>query len=226
MDRFEQYVELFKWFISSVAIVVVTLIIDAGFRDRETGINEMKLYSEYVDVILKADNIEERYKLADYFATVTPTDRLRERWIEYRNSIVVSYKEYRLLKIRENQLIQSGGDVSDELMKIQMEKEKHQGGLMSVNNIDDASAWEEKGFDFLIKRDINSALMAFKKSDEFYPGYHSVHEIYVYLSRNRIVLNNNTNSRGWRRVYAEILEKYSWKMPEEAKKQIKILANG
>lgn len=225
MDRFDQYIELFKWFISSVAIVVVTLIIDTGFRERETGINEMKLYSDYVDVILKANNIEERYKLADYFATVTPTDRLRDRWVEYRNSILESYHEFQTLKRRESELIASEKDVSEELMKIQIQKEKHQGGLMNPNNIETASEWEAKGFDFLIKKDIVGAIDAFKKSDESFHGFHSVHEIYLYLSRNKIVLNNET-SKGWNKVYREILKKYSWKMPEEQKITIKKLAYG
>lgn len=225
MDRFDQYIELFKWFISSVAIVVVTLIIDTGFRERETGINEMKLYSDYVDVILKANNIEERYKLADYFATVTPTDRLRDRWVEYRNSIVESYHEFQALKTREAELIASGKDVSNELIKIQAQKEKHEGGLMKPNNLEQATEWEAKGFDFLIKKDIMSAIDAFKKSDESFQGFHSVHEIYLYLSRNKIVLNNE-DSRGWNRVYREILKKYSWKMPEQQKSALNRLAYG
>jgi len=225
MDRFDQYIELFKWFISSVAIVVVTLIIDTGFRERETGINEMKLYSDYVDVILKANNIEERYKLADYFATVTPTDRLRVRWIEYRNTIVESYMEFQALRAKEAQLLASGKDVSKELIEIQNKMKKHEGGLIGSHNIELATEWEANGFDFLIKKDVVGAIDAFKKSEENFNGFHSVHEIYLYLSRNKIVLNNQ-DSKGWKKVYKEILEKYSWKMPEEQKAAIKKLAYG
>jgi hypothetical protein len=50
-------IELFKWFIGSVAIVVMTLIIDKGFKERTAGIQEMQAYDKYVEVILKADNI-------------------------------------------------------------------------------------------------------------------------------------------------------------------------
>ena len=225
MDRFDQYIELFKWFISSVAIVVVTLIIDTGFRERETGINEMKLYSDYVDVILKANNIEERYKLADYFATVTPTDRLRVRWIEYRNTIVESYMEFQALKIKEAQLLASNKDVSKELIEIQNKMKKHEGGLVGSHNIELATEWEANGFDFLIKKDVVSAIDAFKKSEESFHGFHSVHEIYLYLSRNKLVLNNQ-DSKGWKKVYREILKRYSWKMPEEQKSILNRLAYG
>jgi len=225
MDRFDQYIELFKWFISSVAIVVVTLIIDTGFRERETGINEMKLYSDYVDVILQANNIEERYKLADYFATVTPTDRLRVRWIEYRNTIVESYMEFQTLKIKEAQLLASNKDVSKELIEIQNKMKKHEGGLVGSHNIELATEWEANGFDFLIKKDVVSAIDAFKKSEESFHGFHSVHEIYLYLSRNKLVLNNQ-DSKGWKKVYREILKRYSWKMPEEQKSILNKLAYG
>ncbi len=225
MDRFDQYIELFKWFISSVAIVVVTLIIDTGFRERETGINEMKLYSDYVDVILKANNIEERYKLADYFATVTPTDRLRVRWIEYRDTIVESYMEFQTLKIKEAQLLASNKDVSKELIEIQNKMKKHEGGLVGSHNIELATEWEANGFDFLIKKDVVSAIDAFKKSEESFHGFHSVHEIYLYLSRNKLVLNNQ-DSKGWKKVYREILKRYSWKMPEEQKSILNKLAYG
>ena len=225
MDRFDQYIELFKWFISSVAIVVVTLIIDTGFRERETGINEMKLYSDYVDVILKANNIEERYKLADYFATVTPTDRLRVRWIEYRNTIVESYMEFQTLKIKEAQLLASNKDVSKELIEIQNKMKKHEGGLVGSHNIELATEWEANGFDFLIKKDVVSAIDAFKKSEESFHGFHSVHEIYLYLSRNKLVLNNQ-DSKGWKKVYREILKRYSWRMPEEQKSILNRLAYG
>ena len=225
MDRFDQYVELFKWFISSVAIVVVTLIIDTGFRERETGINEMKLYSDYVDVILKANNIEERYKLADYFATVTPTDRLRVRWIEYRNTIVESYMEFQALRAKEAQLLASSKDVSKELIEIQNKMKKHEGGLVGSHNIELATEWEANGFDFLIKKDVAGAINSFKKSEESFHGFHSVHEIYLYLSRNKLVLNNQ-DSKGWKKVYREILKRYSWKMPEEQKSILNSLAYG
>ncbi len=71
----EKYIELFKWFISSVVIVSVTLIVDTGFKDRETGIEEIKVYNQYVDIILNAEDIEQRWRLVEYFATVTPTER-------------------------------------------------------------------------------------------------------------------------------------------------------
>jgi hypothetical protein len=64
----DKVIDLIKWSISSVAIVLVTLIIDTGFRERSTGIQEMQVYDKYVDIILKADNIEQRWKLCEYFS--------------------------------------------------------------------------------------------------------------------------------------------------------------
>lgn len=104
-ERSKYWVEVFKWFTSSVVIVLVTLIIDTGFKERAAGIQEMQAYDKYVEVVLKANNIGDRWKLAEYFATVTPTDRLRQRWEDYKDVIEKDYKFYDQLKQTENQLL-------------------------------------------------------------------------------------------------------------------------
>ncbi|RZJ51765.1 MAG: hypothetical protein EOO44_13890 [Flavobacterium sp.] len=107
--KFEKYkfnIELLKWFIGSVALVIITFIIDNGFKERTAGVQEMEAYDKYVEIILKADNIEDRWKLAQYFSTVTPTERLRERWIAYKDSISKDYKIFKALKEKEFELQQ------------------------------------------------------------------------------------------------------------------------
>jgi 5-bromo-4-chloroindolyl phosphate hydrolysis protein len=47
-----------------------------------------------VTTITQADNIVARWKLASYYAIVTPTERLRVRWEEYRESIREEYEHY------------------------------------------------------------------------------------------------------------------------------------
>lgn len=93
-EKFKFLIELAKWFIGSVVLVIVTVIIDKGFKERSAGIQEMQAYDKYVDIILEADNIEERWKLSEYFAIVTPTDRLRERWVAYKDSIEEDYRKF------------------------------------------------------------------------------------------------------------------------------------
>lgn len=97
----EKYAELIKWFISNVVIIVVTIIIDNGFKKRSAGIQEMQAFDKYVEIILKADNIEERWKLSEFFSTVTPTNRLREKWISYKKLISTDYEKFKDLKDKE-----------------------------------------------------------------------------------------------------------------------------
>jgi hypothetical protein len=105
-EGYKYWIELAKWFISSVVIVILTIIIDKGIKDREAGIQEMNAYDKYVSVVLKANNIVERWKLAEYFSIVTPTERLRDRWIAYKKEIEDDYKLYLILKKNERAIME------------------------------------------------------------------------------------------------------------------------
>jgi hypothetical protein len=83
-ERFKYYVDLAKWFIVSVALVVMTTIIDAGFRDRSAGLSEIQQYDKYVTgLIVLNEEVGPRRLLAQYFANVTASDKLRKQWQEY-----------------------------------------------------------------------------------------------------------------------------------------------
>jgi hypothetical protein len=87
-----------KWFFVSVVLALIAAYTDNAIKDRSTGIQEMQAFDKYVDVILKADNVEERWRLTEFFSTVTPTDRLRKRWVTYRDLIKPEYDKYKKLK--------------------------------------------------------------------------------------------------------------------------------
>lgn len=83
-EKFKYYVDLAKWFIVSVALVVMTTIIDAGFRDRSAGLSEIQQYDKYVtELIVLNEEVGPRRLLAQYFANVTASDKLRKQWQEY-----------------------------------------------------------------------------------------------------------------------------------------------
>lgn len=214
-------IELIKWFVGSVVIVIITLIIESGFKERETGIEEMKIYNEYVDIILKADNIEERWKLAEYFAIVTPTQRLRERWVKYQNILVDDYKRYKGLDSVEAYIVSNPTqNIIDSLVIIQEEKKEVGGSLVKKSNLQLAEQYESVGYDALLNKDMGEAIRNFKMSEDAFNGYHSVYEIYIYLLRKKKHFGNSDIE--WGAVYSDILNKYSWKMPEEYKNKFKI----
>ena len=84
---FEKYkfnVEIIKWLIGSVALVVITQIIDAGFKDRSAGLQEIQQYDKYVtEVIVLNKELGPRRLLAQYFSNVPASDKLRDLWKDY-----------------------------------------------------------------------------------------------------------------------------------------------
>lgn len=132
-ENADRIIEFSKWYIVSVAIVFAAKTIEAGFSERETGIKEMQVYDKYVVTILEADNIEARWKLAEYFSTVTPTERLRERWIQYKNSISEDFKKFQELQTKENELLSKNSLTpiqQESLNKVQMEKATYENKLL------------------------------------------------------------------------------------------------
>jgi hypothetical protein len=210
----EKYIELFKWFISSVVIVSVTLIVDTGFKDRETGIEEIKVYNQYVDIILNAEDIEQRWRLVEYFATVTPTERLRERWMEYQKVIKPDYIKYHELENLESRMINQSNIPMDSIIIIHDKKVQINGTLKSNKKYDLALDYENMGFECLLNKDIMCAIDNFKLSEQSYNGFHQVYEIYVYLLRNK-------SNPQWDIIYNDILTRYSWKMSPEVKNRFK-----
>jgi hypothetical protein len=208
----DKIIELIKWFITSVSLVVVTIIVDSGFKDRETGIEEMNIYNQYVDIILQSDNIEQRYRLVEYFSIVTPTQRLRERWNEYKNVIQPDYMEYKRLKHIE-EMLTSMEEVSQDSIKVIHNKMETIGGSMiKKGDIDLALEYEKKGCQALVDKNIEDAIEYFSLSEKSLNGFHSSYEIALYLKKNK---DNITKNGDWNKVYSDILEKYSWKLPKE-----------
>lgn len=227
--KFEKYkfnVELFKWFIGSVVLVVATIIIDRGYRERTAGIQEMEVYDKYVDVILKADNIEERWKLTEYFSVVTPTERLRERWILYKDTIKVDYYRYKELKNKEFELSNDSLANPEEMEKIQLEIKSldHKLTKGGSNDITAAKLHEDEGFSRLINKDVEGAISSFNASEASYNSYHQVYEIGRYLNSNKEKLKDKS-SPFWKEAYSKILTDMSWKMSEDIKTKLYSLAN-
>jgi hypothetical protein len=211
----EKTIELIKWIVSSVVIVFVTLFVESMFKDREVGIEEMKIYNQYVDIILNSDNIEQRWRLAEYFSIVTPTKRLRERWVDYQNVLADDYKKYKGLSETEEKILSNEEFAIDSIVVLQQQKSEVGGPLL--NNLSYAEQNEKEGFEALINKDLSSAIECFKNSENYYHGYHQVYEIYLYLLRNRSKI---TSEQNWIEVYREIATKYSWKMPQEYKTKL------
>lgn len=94
-EKYKYKVELFKWLIGSVALVVMTTIIDWGFKDRAAGLQEIQQYDKYATelIVLNNDPVKKRM-LAQFFAKVTPSEKLREGWEKYYDEVNIEYNAF------------------------------------------------------------------------------------------------------------------------------------
>jgi hypothetical protein len=99
-DKLDKLIELGKWFIASVAIVVGTAIVSDSFKEREQDVAEIGVFDKYVTTITEADGIEKRWLLAEYFSIVAPPGELRDSWAHYKDYLKPKLDEYRANKER------------------------------------------------------------------------------------------------------------------------------
>lgn len=94
-EKYKYKVELFKWLIGSVALVIMTTIIDWGFKDRAAGLQELEQYDKYATelIVLNNDPVKKRM-LAQFFSKVTPSEKLRDGWEKYYKEVDSEYREF------------------------------------------------------------------------------------------------------------------------------------
>ena len=156
-------IDLIKWFLGSFVVVIMTTIISYQFQDREHGLNEMNQYDKYVtELIVLNKDLGKRRLLAQYFAYVTPSDKLREPWMNY---YLLLDKEYKQLQRQDSlitiQLSNSDSTSNKHLLEKQEEiKQKLNDDLVMPgdNKVNEASRLERLGFEAVLNGDIQSAI--------------------------------------------------------------------
>lgn len=210
-------IDLIKWFLGSFVIVVMTTIISYQFQDREHGLNEMNQYDKYVtELIVLNKDLGKRRLLAQYFAYVTPSDKLREPWMNY---YLLLDKEYKQLQRQDSlitiQLSNSDSTSNKHLLEKQEEiKQKLNDDLVMPgdNKVNEASRLERLGFEAVLNGDIQSAINYFQQCESVYPSYHSSYEIIKYLKSN---INSD------KKVICKDLLKWTWKVPKDITDRLK-----
>lgn len=236
-ERLKIWIDLLKWAVVSVGLVIMTKIIDAGFKDREVGINEIKEYDKYVSLVTDNTKISERRLLAQYFAHVTPSDKLKEGWISYYNTINEEYEkllEEKEMKQQELLAIKTTKDsaavpparlaqLQTEIATINEELTPTFNKERKTQDFDAALSWERIGFENLINGNLDDAIAAFQKSESAYNSFHQVYEIGRFLRKEKET-NRVQNDEFWQVLYKTLLKEYSWKMPADIKKQLEDLS--
>lgn len=230
------WIDLAKWAIVSVGLVVMTTIIDAGFKDRAAGIVEMGAYDKYVtDLVVLNEEVGPRRLLAQYFAHVTASDKLRPGWQAY---YALLDSEYKAIAARDSaqwteqkQLLSKpllNKTDSIRLEYYETERRRNENQLyaplkvveVAAKPADAASAafWEQQGFDALAKKDAKAAIEAFRKTEESYNGYHNAYELTRYLQQNEALHTNDTAA--WNKAAKHIVVNYAWGMPKGTREKL------
>ena len=95
-EKIKYWIELIKWFIVSVALVLASSIVSWNFTSRDKSFEEVKFYSEkyLTELIVLNEKIGPRYKLAQFFKNVTVNKEQRKGWERYFEDVK---KEYTIL---------------------------------------------------------------------------------------------------------------------------------
>jgi hypothetical protein len=227
-------IDLLKWFINTVVIGLLTFFFTWVLNERKQGVEEIKVYNTYVELVTKVDGLAERRLLAEFFSNVTVSSKLKEGWEDYYNILDLQYKN----ELSKQDSIIDKIDTSTIEGKVELENAIfikntiENTGLTSpiiadikTNNYQLALKKELEGFVGLLDKDIENAITAFSSSENAYNSFHQVYEIGKYLKEK----NNSKDIKDdnfWKSIYREMLEIYSWKMPEAIKIEfIEIIQN-
>jgi hypothetical protein len=94
LQKMKLIFDIVKWLIGSVVLVIVTMVIDYGFRDRAAGVEEVKQYDRYVTTLIVLNKeVGPRRLLAQYFSYVLPSEKLRKCWENYYQVVNTEYQE-------------------------------------------------------------------------------------------------------------------------------------
>jgi hypothetical protein len=92
LDRLKLFLDFAKWFVGSVVIGLITFFLSWGLKERSQGLAEMKEYSKHINMIVSADSLDQKYRLAQFFSSVTVSDDLRDGWKRYYELICIERK--------------------------------------------------------------------------------------------------------------------------------------
>ena len=86
LARLNAWLDFMKFFLGSVVVALVSIILGQVIKSREVAIKESEEIGKYIPQALEADG-RKRYQFADFFAHVTRDPRYRAQWIGYRDDI-------------------------------------------------------------------------------------------------------------------------------------------
>ena len=95
LEKQKMLIDTLKWFIASVLIVVIALIVDSNFKKRDLMLRELDQYDKFVDLLIANNNtIGAQYKVAGFYDKFSISKEIKEKWDVYLQELKKEYDEY------------------------------------------------------------------------------------------------------------------------------------
>ena len=89
-DRLKEWLGFFKFFFGTFILGLATFLVNKDIQNREVEIKEQEQIAKYIEHAIH-DNVGIRLRFAQYFANVTRSEVLRQRWESY---LTVAQKDF------------------------------------------------------------------------------------------------------------------------------------
>jgi predicted phosphatase len=94
-EKYKMKMNFLKWVLGTFTIVIITIIINWGFKDRAVGMDEISQYDRYAtELIVLNENPVKKRMLAQFFANVTPSTKLKDGWQGYFEKVDKEYEQF------------------------------------------------------------------------------------------------------------------------------------
>jgi len=94
-EKYKMKMNFLKWVLGTFTVVIITIIINWGFKDRAVGMDEISQYDRYATelIVLNESPVKKRM-LAQFFANVTPSTKLKDGWEKYFEKVDKEYEQF------------------------------------------------------------------------------------------------------------------------------------
>ena len=206
-----------KYILSPLLVVIVGFVLSWKIENGRKEIQKIQVAHSMLPSLFSEDhNINVTLATQRLWEKVLDDDNLKEAI----DSILKDYMQFRLNESVEEQNYEKIEELYDAASTF-----KGRAGRRIMSSIDSnrevsskiygrrkARIFIRRGFDELINEDFHQALTYFKTASEMAPHYRSTNAIYKLLESNK---NRLGDSAVKKKIYREIVEKHSARMPHE-----------
>jgi hypothetical protein len=166
-----------------------------------------KLYERSTSVTVLRDAL---YRISEIKANIGK-ENIDSTTVQLFKEVLAVVKE---IEINKGKAIEAQVNaIETKQQEIQLQKLKVQQGDI---NVEKAIDLERSGFNALMKKDLETALLSFEEANKEYPTYHNVYDIAKILRKHK-----KSGNIDWDEIYKEIYPSKSWGMPEDVKEFLK-----